>query len=83
MPLDSSHLIFSATGGKFSGNSLWIADNFKGDKVNIKVILRENPSLSRQFDIYIKKMPDNEKLKTMEEIMRDMKKNAQSKKKES
>ena len=81
LPLDSSHLIFSASAGKFSGNSLWIDDNFKEDKVRIKVTLRNNPAMFEQFDIYIKKMPDNEKLKTVDDIYKEMKKNTKPKKK--
>lgn len=80
LPLDSSYLIFSASAGKFSGNSLWVDNHFKGEKVNIKVILRENPALFKQFDVYIKKMPDNEKLKTVDEILKEIKKSTKSKK---
>lgn len=72
LPLDSSHLIFTSSAGRFSGNSLWIDPSFSGEKVNIKVVLRNNPSLSRQFDIYIKKLADNEKLKTADEILSEM-----------
>jgi len=81
LPLDSTDLIFSASAGKFSGNSLWIDNNFKEDKVNIKVILKNNPALFKQFDIYIKKIPDNEKLKTADEIINEMKNHPKSKKK--
>ncbi len=80
LPLDSSDLIFSASSGKFSGNSLWIDNNFKEDKVTIKVILRNNPALFKQFDIYIKKKPDNEKLKTADEIINEMRNKGKSKK---
>ena len=38
LPLDSTHLIFWASAGKFSGNSLWIDRNFTPQKVDIKVI---------------------------------------------
>jgi len=81
LPLDSTHLLFSASAGSFSGNSLWISPDFKEDKITIKVILRNNPLLFKQFDMYIKKKPDNERLKTTEEIMSEMNKNNKSKKK--
>ena len=81
LPLDSTHLIFSASAGSFSGNSLWIAPDFNEDKITIKVILRTNPLLFKQFDMYVKKKPDNEKLKTTEEILDEMNKNKKSKKK--
>ena len=81
LPLDSTYLTFSASAGSFSGNSLWIAPDFNEDKIRIKVILRTNPLLFKQFDMYIKKKPDNERLKTTEEIISEMNKNKKSKKK--
>jgi hypothetical protein len=80
LPLDSSQLIFSSSAGKFSGNCLWIDQNFREEKVNIKVVLRSNPALFRQFDVYIKKRPDNEKLKTADEIINEMNGNKTSSK---
>lgn len=68
LPLDSTDLIFWSSAGKFSGNNLWINGNFAADKVDIKVTLRSNPSLSKEFSIYIKRKPDPE-LKTLDEIM--------------
>ncbi len=68
MPLDSTHLIFWASAGKFSGNSLWIDRDFATDKVTVKVTLRNNPAMVKEFTIYIKQKPDPE-LKTMDEIM--------------
>lgn len=70
IPLDSTHLIFSASAGKFSGNSLWIDRDILVEKVSIKVVLRKNPSLFKDFVIYIKKKPDPE-LKTIEELMKE------------
>jgi hypothetical protein len=83
LPLDSTHLIFWASAGSFTGNSLWIDKNYKEDKVTVKVILRQNPNLFREFDIYIKTNPDNEQLKTVEEIMKERNNNPKSKKKGS
>jgi hypothetical protein len=68
IPLDSTHLIFWASAGKFSGNSLWIDRDFSPEKVNIKVSLRNNPALYKEFTMYVKQKPDPE-LKTMDEIM--------------
>ncbi len=68
LPLDSTHLIFWSSAGKFSGNSLWIDKNIHTEKVDIKVYLRNNPALVKTFTIYIKQMPDPE-LKTMDEIL--------------
>jgi len=79
LPLDSTQLIFSASAGKFSGNSLWLDPNFTAEKVSVKVILRSNPAIYKEFEIYIKKKPDNEKLKTADEIMDEMRGGRKSK----
>ncbi len=73
LPLDNTQLILTATAGKFSGNSLWLDEKFIGDKVTITATLKSNPKLSKQFDMYIKRTPDNEKLKTSNEIMNEIK----------
>lgn len=68
LPLDSTHLIFWASAGKFNGNSLWIDRDIAVGKVDIKVSLRKNPALVKEFTLYIKQMQDPE-LKSMDEIM--------------
>ncbi len=68
VPLDSNHLIFWASDGKFTGNSLWIEKDIAAQKVDIKVSLRNNPAMIKEFSIYIKQQPDPA-LKTMDEIM--------------
>ncbi|MCW3091157.1 MAG: hypothetical protein JWP81_2226 [Ferruginibacter sp.] len=79
LPLDSTHLIFTASAGKFTGNCLWVDPNFKEDKVSIKVVLRDNPTLTKQFDMYIKKKPNDERLKTTDEILNELKAGKKSK----
>ena len=74
LPLDSSHLTFTASAGKFFGNNLWISNDFNGDKVSIQVVLRKNPAMHREFDMFIKRKPDDEKLKSVEEIMNEKRK---------
>jgi hypothetical protein len=69
IPLDSTHLIFSSSAGSFDGNNLWIDRNIQAEKVNIKVSLRNNPSLVKEFSVYIKKLPDPE-LKKMDDLMK-------------
>ena len=78
LPLDSTHISFSSSAGVFSGNSLWIDNNFSQEKVTVKVVLKNNPGVSKQFDVYIKKKPDNEKLKTAEEILNEIKNKGKS-----
>jgi hypothetical protein len=74
LPLDSTYLIFWSSAGNFSGNSLWIDRNFTATKVDIKVTLKSNPALVKEFTIYVKQKPDPE-LKTMDEIMNKSKTN--------
>lgn len=74
LPLDSNHIAFSSSQGKFYGNSLWIESDTKVEKINIRVVLKKNTALHKDFVIYIKKKEDNEKLRTAEEILSDMKK---------
>lgn len=70
LPLSNKELRFSSTGGKFSGNSLFIDSSFTDDKVTVKAVVIRNPRLAKEIDIYIKRAPDNEKLPTMEDVMR-------------
>jgi hypothetical protein len=79
LPLDTSQLSFTASAGEFKGNSLWIDNNFKEDKVSIKVVLKSNPLQHKEFDIYIKQKPDNERLKTTEEIIDEIKHKSKNK----
>ena len=71
LPLDSTQLIFTSSDGKFYGNSLFLDPNFSKDKVTIKAVLRSDPQMFKQFDIYIKKIPDPQKLKTLDEILNE------------
>jgi hypothetical protein len=71
VPLDTASLIFSASDGKFYGNCLWLNPEFSKEKVSIKVVVKANPALHKEFTMYIRKKPDNEKLKTVEELMKD------------
>jgi hypothetical protein len=34
-------------------------------------VLKSNPAMYKQFDVYIKKTPDPEKLKTIDEILHE------------
>lgn len=73
LPLDSTHIEFKASAGRFEGNSLWIDPDFAGEKVTINVTLKQNRSQYKEFDIYIKQKPDGP-LKTVDEILDEMKK---------
>ena len=73
LPLDTTQLTFTASAGDFKGNSLWLSKDFKPNKVSFKVVLKANPAQHKEFDMYIKQKPDEEKLKTNEEIMNEIK----------
>jgi len=79
LPLDSTQLIFTASAGTFKGNSLWIENSFVERKVSIKVTLKQNPALYKEFDMYIKQKPDGP-LQTVDELMSEMKRKKQKKK---
>src|SRR5690606_23299396 len=76
IPLDSTHIIFAASDGNFSGNSLWVPPDFAKEKVSITATLRSNPRVCKKFDVYIKRNPDPAELKTVDEILNDMKINS-------
>ena len=81
IPLDSTDIIFTSSDGRFSGNSLWIDRDFKKEKISIKAVLKSNPSMYKEFTMYIKKKPDDEKLKTLDELMNENKSNSKSSRK--
>ena len=78
IPLDSTNIIFTSSDGRFSGNSLWIDPDFKKEKVSIKAVLKSNPSMYKEFTIYIKKKPNDEKLKTLDELMKENNSNSKT-----
>ena len=80
IPLDSNHIHFSSSYGKFIGNSLVLDKACKEEKVHIRVNLK-NSSVSKEFVMYVKKKEDDEKLPTSDELMNEMKTNGKKKKK--
>ncbi len=71
-PLDSTYIHFSSDNGEFKGNSLFLPLDFKEEKVRIKLYLRSNINLCKDFVIWVKKTPDPE-LKSNEELLKEMK----------
>lgn len=74
LPMTAKEISFSASSGTFDGNSLFIDSTFKGDKVTIKAVLKQNPAIYREVTIYMKTTYIDEKLKTVDELMNDWKK---------
>ena len=73
LPLDTSHLTFSSSAGKFYGNSLWIDTNMHAGPVSIKIGLKGDAKFEKSIVLYIKTGAD-ERLKTNEEILAEMRK---------
>lgn len=69
LPLDSSQLVFTASYGKFSGNSLWLPFETTVEKIDITVKNRQNPTLVIHHTLYVKKKNDDGNLKTPEDII--------------
>jgi hypothetical protein len=80
LPLDSSKIQFTCTQAKFTGNSIVIPANFTEEKVTIRTTLRANPTIFKEFDVYIKKMEDPP-LKSTNEVMAEMKTSKKKRKK--
>jgi hypothetical protein len=69
-PMTAKEISFTASAGKFDGNCLVIDTGFKGEKVTVKAALIKNPQVWKETTIYIKKIEIVEKLKTVDEIMK-------------
>jgi hypothetical protein len=80
LPLGNKEVKFTASSGKFNGNSLFIDTSFTDEKVKVKVTVIRNPRLTKEIDIYIKKSSDNEKLPTIDEVMHGSRDSAAGKK---
>ncbi len=80
LPLDSTEIIFWASDGKFFGNQLFIDKNFSKEKIDIKVNLKQNPAVAKEFTLYIKQKPDDERLKTADELLNQMQPNSKKSK---
>ncbi len=68
-PLTSKDLIFTTTVGKFEGNDVIIPQQFSGEYLEITATLKSNSAITRSIHIWMKKLPDPDKLPTAEEIM--------------
>jgi hypothetical protein len=69
LPLTNKELDFTTSAGKFVGTSLVLDTGFKGEKVTVKAVLKNNTAIWKETTIYIKKLEDNERLKTVDEIL--------------
>ncbi|WEK33458.1 MAG: hypothetical protein P0Y53_13285 [Candidatus Pseudobacter hemicellulosilyticus] len=69
-PLTGKELRFTSTAGKFEGNNLVIDSGFKGRKVTVKAVLKNDTALWREMTIYMKTIEVEERLPTVDEVMK-------------
>lgn len=69
MPLTSRELRFSASAGRFEGNSLILDTSSKEQSVTVKVELIADPRIKRSISIPVKRKTDEEPLKKPEDIL--------------
>lgn len=72
LPLDTTHILFKSSDGRFKGNDLFIPAGFNKKYVTIYAFLKEDTSRYKKFRVYIKQAEDPP-LKSEEEILREMK----------
>ena len=58
LPLDSNYINLWSDNGHFEGNDLVIADSPGYKKVKIKVTLKDDPKVCRDFVVHIKQQED-------------------------
>lgn len=70
-PLSAKDITFTSSYGTFEGAELVLPDTATVEKITIKAVLRSDPGLSKEITIWIKRKPDDERLPTTEEILRN------------
>ena len=75
IPMTAKDIQFSSSDCKFSGNELIVPMDFAADKITVKAVLKNNPSVSIEKTIWVKKKPDGE-LPTQEEVLKEFRKKA-------
>jgi hypothetical protein len=70
MPLSAKEITFTSNYGEFEGNELILPLECKVEKINIKAILRSDPGIWKETIIWIKKKPDDERLPTTGEVLK-------------
>jgi len=68
-PLTSKEIQFSASAGEFEGNDLILPVGFKQEKITVKAVLKSNTSVREEKTIWIKKLPEPDRLPTKDEML--------------
>jgi hypothetical protein len=69
LPLDSTQIIFTASAGKMKGNVLTLDSAEKAAFVVVTATLKSNPHVKKEVTIYIKKVLNDELLKSEDELI--------------
>ena len=80
IPLDTNHIQFHTSYGKFHGNNLELPVNCTVKNVTIKATLISDPHISKEFTIAIKQNEDPP-LKSQQEVLNEYKKKTKVKQK--
>lgn len=70
MPLTAKEITFSSTYGEFEGNELILPFDCKVEKVTVKAVLRSDPGTWKETTIWIKKKPDDERLPSRKDVLK-------------
>jgi len=70
LPLTSKEIQFSSSVGEFEGNDLVLPANMKDEKVTVKAVLKSDPAIWKEKIIWIKKLPEPDRLPTNDEILK-------------
>ncbi len=81
IPLDTTHLLFTSSFGKWQGNNLFIDHDFKKDSVVITATAKQNAALTQTITLYIKKKESSIPLKTEQQILDELNNPSTKKKK--
>lgn len=68
-PLSSKEISFTTSAGVFEGNELVLPADFKPEWVEVTATSKTNAALIIKTKIWIKKLPDPERLPTVDEIL--------------
>jgi hypothetical protein len=69
-PLTAKEILFTTDYGIFKGNELVLPSECNVEKVTVKAVLKSEPWKRMDTTIWIKIKPDDEKLPTIDEIMK-------------
>jgi hypothetical protein len=70
-PLTSKEIQFTSSSAKFEDNDLVLPSDFKEEKLKVKAVLKSNPEIWKEITIWVKRLPDPDRLPTKEETLQN------------